>query len=89
MKPKFIPRGNKYNASRIDASLKLVPRNISCPQGSVPIKRATKEDLILANYVKPVGFNHPHGFSQLSTSIDPQGHHVRKIDNLIVSKETN
>ncbi|GMI76339.1 hypothetical protein like AT4G23370 [Hibiscus trionum] len=51
--PKNLPKSE-------GESPRLLPENIKCPPGSVLIKRTTKQDLIMANRLKPSGLNHPH-----------------------------
>ncbi|KAL5551628.1 hypothetical protein UlMin_001804, partial [Ulmus minor] len=47
MRPKTTPKVEQSEASTTYRSSKYIPKNINCPPGSVAIKRATKEDLIM------------------------------------------
>ncbi|XP_035542536.1 uncharacterized protein LOC109014471 isoform X2 [Juglans regia] len=68
MKPETIPD----EASRAYTHSNDVPNNISCPHGSVPIRRSTKEDLLMENYLKSLRMNYKHWYT---SSIDISGHH--------------
>lgn len=77
MKPKTIPKGLKDEASTADSFSKYMPNNISCPQGSVPIRRTTKEELIIAKYLKSLGNNYPtDSHYSFTSTIDRPGYHV-------------
>ncbi|XP_024925036.3 protein neprosin [Ziziphus jujuba] len=76
MKPTTIPKGIRNHESETTyKSLQYMLGNISCPQGSVPIKRATRKDLIMARHIKSIGFNHPTNTNASTSGIDEGGHH--------------
>ncbi|PON84575.1 hypothetical protein TorRG33x02_196420 [Trema orientale] len=76
MKPKTIPEDKGSEASSAAyISSKYMPKNIRCPTGSVPIRRATREDLIMAESVKYLGLNYPTDNRFRSSTVDIQGHH--------------
>lgn len=78
MKPKTIPKENPNEASSTTyKSSNYMPNNIKCPTESVPIKRATREDLIMAESVKFLGLNYPTNAPWRSSVVDLQGHHVK------------
>lgn len=58
----------------------LLPENIKCPKGSVPIKRATREDLMMAESIKSMaGLQNPaiNNLSVQGSFGDPtEGHEV-------------
>lgn len=80
MKPTTMPKGMMRNES--ETTYKSSPymlENIQCPQGSVPIRRASRKDLIMAKQIKSLGFNHPTNTHAKTSEIDIGGHHVRNI----------
>ena len=78
MKPQTSPKnvGNEAS-SRVYKSLNYMPKNIKCPQGSVAIKRATREDLIMAKSIKSLGLTHPINAYYRANHVVVQGHHVK------------
>ncbi|XP_043717896.1 uncharacterized protein LOC122665827 [Telopea speciosissima] len=48
MKPSFFPKGEANNTSSATEPLQIILRREKCPQGTVPIRRTTKEDLLWA-----------------------------------------
>ena len=59
MKPKNTQKKMANGASRSCKSSHYMPKHINCPPGSVPIRRAKKEDLIMAESVNFLGLNYP------------------------------
>lgn len=78
IKPTKVPRGNGNEELKTFKYSQYVPRNLHCPQGSVPMRRATKEDLIMAKNIKSLGLNYPitKTHRRSSNKIDIKGHHV-------------
>ncbi|KAF3448575.1 hypothetical protein FNV43_RR09288 [Rhamnella rubrinervis] len=73
MKPTSSPKEMKNEAR---TTTQYVLSDIHCPQGSVPIRRSTKEDLILAKHIKSLGLNYPTNTHENISGIDLGGHHV-------------
>lgn len=76
MRPTTSPKEMKNEAQ---TASRYVFSDIECPQGSVPVRRSTKEDLIMAKYIKSLGLNYPTNTHQNISGIDFGGHHVSKL----------
>ncbi|KAJ7952297.1 Protein of Unknown Function (DUF239) [Quillaja saponaria] len=79
MMPKTIPKGVADEAPTY-TSLKFMPKKIWCPEGSVPIKRATKEDLIMGKHLKSLGLNYSASTSRHDFSVDFRGYHYALLE---------
>lgn len=80
LKPTIIPKWTKdNNTSHKSSSLPFRQDGISCPVGTVIVKRIILEDLIQAQRLKSLGFNYPGQISSKDKKIDLTGHHVRSI----------
>lgn len=80
MKPTSVPKWNtsNNNSQKVDP-LQLLPRGISCPDGTAIVKRTTVQDLLNVQHLKSIGFNrHRHGHTE-GNDIDLTGHHVRTL----------
>lgn len=55
-----------------------MPKNIKCSPGLVPIKRATREDLMMAKSMKSFGLNYPTNTPFNGENDVPKGHHINK-----------
>ncbi|XP_062075962.1 protein neprosin-like [Humulus lupulus] len=77
MKPQTIPKEKRSRkaSNTLYKSSNYMPKNIKCPVGSVPIKRATRKDLLMAESVKSMGLNHQTRSNQHSNMVDPKGHY--------------
>ncbi|KAF4353286.1 hypothetical protein F8388_026289 [Cannabis sativa] len=79
MKPKTIPKENgrdeEASSTKLYKSPINMPKNIKCPAGSVPIKRATRKDLLIAESFKSMGLNHQTNTTQHTNIVDPKGHY--------------
>lgn len=73
LKPTTVPEWITYkNISQKVSPLELLKKGISCPDGTVIVKRTTMQDLLQAQHLKSVGFNSPR--YKL-----PAGHRVRAL----------
>ncbi|KAL9287846.1 putative neprosin [Arabidopsis thaliana] len=80
LKPTTIPKWTKdNNASHKTSSLPFRQDDISCPVGTVIVKRIILEDLIQAQRLKSLGFNYPGQVSAKDKKIDLTGHHFATI----------
>ncbi|KAJ7952298.1 Protein of Unknown Function (DUF239) [Quillaja saponaria] len=77
--PETIPRG-VANEAPTYTSQKFMPKDIWCPEGSVPIKRATKEDLIMAKHLKFLGSNYSASTNWHDSSFDLRGYHYALVE---------
>ncbi|VVB01398.1 unnamed protein product [Arabis nemorensis] len=74
LKPTHIPKWTRDNNTiQKSTSLPFRQENISCPFGTVMVKRTTLEELIQTQYLKSLGFNNPT--SKNHKNIDMTGHH--------------
>ncbi|KAG2239965.1 hypothetical protein Bca52824_091196 [Brassica carinata] len=73
MKPTSVPKWNtsNNNSQKVDP-LQLLPRGISCPDGTVIVKRTTMQDLLKVDL-------HRHGHTE-GNAIDLTGHHFATVD---------
>nr|VDD40199.1 unnamed protein product [Brassica oleracea] len=71
MKPTSVPKWNtsNNNSQKVDP-LQLLPRGISCPDGTVIVKRTTMQDLLKVDL-----YDHVYG-----NAIDLTGHHFATVD---------
>ncbi|KAG7541777.1 Neprosin [Arabidopsis thaliana x Arabidopsis arenosa] len=80
LKPTTIPKWTKdNNTSHRPNSLPFRQADISCPVGTVIVKRIILEDLIQAQRLKSLGFNYPSPVSSKDKKIDLTGHHFATI----------
>ncbi|CAH8275617.1 unnamed protein product [Arabidopsis lyrata] len=80
LKPTIIPKWTKdNNTSHKSSSLPFRQDGISCPVGTVIVKRIILEDLIQAQRLKSLGFNYPGQISSKDKKIDLTGHHFATI----------
>ena len=86
MRPQTVPeeKGSEVSSTAYKSS-KYMPKNIKCPTGSVPIRRATREDLMMAESVKSLGLNYPTNTPWHDSTVDLQGHHVNILRTIFVS----
>ncbi|XP_024031686.1 uncharacterized protein LOC21407017, partial [Morus notabilis] len=54
---------------------------LECPPGSVPIKRASREDLIMAKSIKSLGLNYPTNSPYHGKNVDTRGHHSAVLEH--------
>ena len=59
MKPKSIPRGMEIGTSVKEEASLLILKNMQCQKGYVPIRRATKEDLLVEKYLSSLRISSP------------------------------
>jgi len=78
LKPTTIPKWtiNNNNNSEKGGSFPFRRDGISCPLGTVIVKRTTLEDLIQAQSLKSMGFKSSRYVSSKSKNIDLSGYHV-------------
>ncbi|PON84574.1 carboxyl-terminal peptidase [Trema orientale] len=81
MKPKTTPKEMGNEASRAYKSSNYMPKHIKCPPGSVPIKRAKKEDLIMAESTNSLGLNHPTNTPWRCSNGGNGGHHFAVLEH--------
>ncbi|CAB79294.1 putative protein [Arabidopsis thaliana] len=80
LKPTTIPKWTKdNNASHKTSSLPFRQDDISCPVGTVIVKRIILEDLIRAQRLQSLRFNYPGQVSAKDKKIDLTGHHFATI----------
>lgn len=76
-KPTKVPEWiTSNNISQKVAPLQLLQKGISCPHGTVIVKRTTIQDLIHLQRLKSIGFNSPRHVITEGNNIDLTGHHV-------------
>ncbi|CAH2078185.1 unnamed protein product [Thlaspi arvense] len=77
LRPTTIPKWtiNNHNNSQKGGSLPFLQDGISCPNGTVAVKRTTHEDLIQDQRLKSMGFNYAKYVSSESRNIDLTGFH--------------
>lgn len=78
MKPTTIPKGLIGDTSKVERLLQDLPNINSCPPGSVPIRRTTREDLIAARSFKPLWSDQATDNLRPSTTIDAAGYQVKE-----------
>lgn len=78
LRPSTLPNWtkNNNNSSQKHGSLPFRQDGISCPVGTVIVKRTTAEDLIQAQRLNIMGFKHSRYVSSKSKNIDLTGFHV-------------
>lgn len=77
MKPTTIPKGLIGDTSKVERLLQDLPNINSCPPGSVPIRRTTRE-LIAARSFKPLWSDQATDNLRPSTTIDAAGYQVKE-----------
>ncbi|XP_019057173.1 PREDICTED: uncharacterized protein LOC104806411 isoform X2 [Tarenaya hassleriana] len=77
MRPATIPEWitDNNNTSQKSGFLKFLQGGISCPNGTVIVKRTTMQDLIHAKCLKSMGLNYPRYVPSKGKNIDVAGHH--------------
>ncbi|CAK9310952.1 unnamed protein product [Citrullus colocynthis] len=80
MKPTTTPKGLIGDTSKVKRLLQDLPNINSCPPGSVPIRRTTREDLIAARSFKPLWSDQATDNLRPSTTIDAAGYHLATLN---------
>ncbi|XP_024004628.1 uncharacterized protein LOC112081907 isoform X2 [Eutrema salsugineum] len=68
------------NISEKIGPLQLLQKGISCPHGTVIVKRTTMQDLLHAQRLKSIGLNIPRHVHTERNNIDLTGHHFATAD---------
>ncbi|CAN7014120.1 unnamed protein product [Brassica rapa subsp. trilocularis] len=81
VKPTSVPKWitSKNISQKLDP-LQLLPRGISCPDGTVIVKRTTMQDLLNMQHLKSIGFNRHRHVHTEGNEIDLTGHHFATVD---------
>ncbi|KAF8085874.1 hypothetical protein N665_0643s0003 [Sinapis alba] len=81
VKPTSVPKWitSKNISQKVDP-LQLLPRGISCPDGTVIVKRTTMQDLLNVQHLKSIGFNSYRHIHTEGNDIDLTGHHFATAD---------
>jgi len=66
LKPTTVPEW--ITGNNISGSFSLLQEGISCPNGTVIVKRTTMEDLMHAQRLKSMGFDGPRPFLTKTTN---------------------
>ncbi|KAL1190762.1 Protein neprosin [Cardamine amara subsp. amara] len=81
MKPTNAPEWiTSNNISQKAGLFQFLQKGISCPHGTVIVKRTTIQDLIQSQRLKSIGFNSPRHVLTEGNNIDLTGHHFATAD---------
>ena len=83
LKPTSVPKWpiTYDNKGQKVGPMQLQLKGISCPHGTVIVKRTTIQDLINSQHLKSIGFNIPRHVLSQGSNIDLSGHHVRILNS--------
>ncbi|KAG7617034.1 Neprosin activation peptide [Arabidopsis thaliana x Arabidopsis arenosa] len=82
LKPTSVPKWpiTYDNKGQKVGPMQLQLKGISCPHGTVIVKRTTIQDLINSQHLKSIGFNIPRHVLSQGSNIDLSGHHFATAD---------
>lgn len=86
MKPNFHPEGHPFGESKVSSNSKPITQlwhqNGRCPEGTIPVRRTKKDDMLRASSVQHFGKKKDRSFPQpkpakpLPDIISQSGHQV-------------
>jgi len=86
MKPNFHPEGHPFGESKVSSNSKPITQlwhqNGRCPEGTIPVRRTSKNDILRASSIQKFGKKKQRSFPQpkpakpLPDLISQSGHQV-------------